>query len=459
MNRGRTTRRDFLGAAAAGLVTAQRLVAGADDARPPVTDPRATDGDEVFEPKWDERLTLTVGPDGAHADLAGRDDKVIQAALGHVARLGGGTVRLRPGTYTLRHAIVLPSRVRLAGSGDDTILTKVPSRTVALSDDSDWYDREITLEGARGFRVGDGVVLRARDPHDGGAIVIKRTLVARSGHRFRLDAGLRENLWLAGKATCSAMFPLLTAERTADVVIENLALDGDKANNEHLDGNYAGCIFLQDCNRFTIRGVTARNYHGDGISFQICHDVVVERCHCHDNTHLGVHPGSGSQRPLIRGNRLERNTIGLYWCWGVKYGLAETNRIEGNRDYGVSIGHHDTDNVIRDNDVLASGKVGILFRDESRGKDFWPNRNRVESNRITDSGGDDGVAIDIRGKTHDLRITGNVLRETRGPSRRTGVRIAAEARAIVLAENRFQGFATEVADQRRSHSESSRTGA
>jgi nitrous oxidase accessory protein NosD len=359
----------------------------------------------------------------------------------------------------LRNAVVLPSRVRLVGSGDDTILTKIPSRTVALSDDSDWYDREITLEDARGFQVGDGVVLRAKDSHDDGAIVIKRTLVARSGHRFRLDAGLRENLWLAGKATCSAMFPLLTAERAADVVIENLALDGDKANNELLDGNHAGCIFLQDCNRFAIRGVTARNYHGDGISFQICHDVVVERCCCHDNTHLGVHPGSGSQRPLIRGNRLERNTIGLYWCWGVKYGLAEKNRIEGNRDYGISIGHHDTDNVIRDNDVLASGKVGILFRDESRGKDFWPNRNRVESNRVTDSGGKDGVAVDIRGKTHDLRITGNVLRETRGPSRRTGVRIAAEARAIALAENQFQGFATEVADLRRSHSESSRTGA
>ena len=95
-----------------------------------------------------------------------------------------------------------------------------------------------------------------------------------------------------------------------------------------------------------------------------------------------------------------------------------------------------------------SGKVGILFRDESRGKDFWPNRNRVESNRITDSGGEDGVAIDIRGKTHDLRITGNVLRETRSPSRRTGLRIAAEARAIAVADNRFEGFASDVADLR-----------
>jgi hypothetical protein len=450
MSRTEITRRRFLAMTAAGVASGEKSARSGDDPRPRVTDPRATDGDDVFEPNWSDRLTLTVGNGGKDADLTGRDDKVIQAALGHVARLGGGTVRLLPGTYALRNAIALPSRVRLTGSGADTILTKIPSRSAVLADDSDWYDREITLEDARGFRVGDGVVLRAKNPDDGGQIVIKRTLVARSGNRFRLDSGLRENLWLTGKPSCTAMFPLLTAERTADVVIEDLTLEGDKTNNERLDGNYAGCIFLQDCNRFTIRRVTARRYNGDGISFQICHDVTVEDCHCHDNADLGVHPGSGSQRPLIRGNRLERNSIGLFWCWGVRYGLAERNRIEGNRDYGISIGHRDTDNVIRDNDVRDSGKVGLLFRDESRGQDFWPNRNRVEANRITDSGGEQGLAIDIQGRTHDLRITRNVLCETRGAARRTGVRIAPEARAIILIDNHFQGFATEVLDQRRS---------
>jgi hypothetical protein len=440
-------RRDFLGVAAMSLAAAGRPSAARADDRPPVTNPRATDGDKAHEPNWDERLTLTVGPD--KADIVGRDDKPIQAALDYVARLGGGTVRLLPGTYTLRNAVFLPSGVRLAGSGADSVVTKIPSRRVALADDSDWYDREITLADAGGFRVGDGVVLRGTDPDDDDAqVVLKRTLVARSGHRFKLDAGLRKNLWLSGKITCSSMFPLLTSERTADVAIEDLTLDGDLANNEHLDGNHAGCIFLQDCSRYTIRNVVARNYHGDGISFQVCHDVVVTGCHCHDNADLGIHPGSGSQRPLIRGNRLGRNRIGLFWCWGVKFGLAEGNRIDGNRDYGISIGHRDTDNVIRDNDVLNSGQVGILFRDESRGKDFWPNRNRVEANRIVNSGGEEGVAIDVRGRTKEARLVGNVLRETRGPSRRTGIRIAAEVGPVELAENRFEGFYETVADHR-----------
>lgn len=442
------TRRSFLGAAACGLAVALRGAQAGDDPRPPVNHPRATDGDDVHEPDWDDRLTITVGNGGRKTDLMGCDDRVIQAALAYVASLGGGTVQLLPGTFTLRRAVVLPAHVRLIGSGDDTIVTKIPSRTTTLADDSDWYDREITLADASGFQVGDGVVLRAKNPDDGGDIVLKRTLVARSGKRFRLDSGLRENLWLCGKPTCTAMFPLLTAERAADIVAEHLTLDGDKTNNERLDGNYAGCLFFQDCNRISLRGITARNYNGDGISFQVCHDVVVERCHSHDNADLGLHPGSGSQRPLLRENRLERNTIGLFWCWGVKYGLAEKNRIEGNRNYGISIGHHDTDNVIRDNDVRDSGKVGILFRDESRGQDFWPNRNRVEGNRITDSGGEEGIAIEIRGKTRDVRICGNVLRETRGAMRRVGVRVAAEAGSIELADNTFKGFSRDVVDLR-----------
>jgi hypothetical protein len=359
-------------------------------------------------------------------------------------------VHVRPGTYTLRNSIYLPSNVRLLGSGPETIITKIASETVPLAADSDWYDQEITLKDAGSFQVGDGITLRARDPDTKGALVIKRTLVARSGNRFKLSDGLRQNLWIEGEPTCSSLFPLLTSEHTADVVIEDLVLDGNRENNANLDGNYAGCIFLQDCNRYTVRRVEARNYNGDGISFQVCHDVRVEQCHSHDHAGLGVHPGSGSQRPRIVDCRLERNDIGLYWCWGVKFGLAEGNRIADNRSYGISIGHNDTDNLMRDNDVLGSGKVGVLFRDDPRGQDFWANRNTLEKNRIIDSGDDNGVAIDVQGKTRDARIVGNEIRETRQPMNRIGVRISDGAQRIELADNRIEGFARSVVDQRTS---------
>ena len=175
MSRIHCTRRSFLratcGAATVGLSGVWKPLSAGE--LPRVANPRATDGDERHEPSWDQRLTVTVGP--KKADLVGQSDQVIQAAVDYVARLGGGTVKLMPGTYTLRNAIYLSSHVRLRGSGNDTIITRIPSVTTPLADDSDWYDQEVTLSKARGFRVGDGVVFRAKNPHDGSSIVIKRT--------------------------------------------------------------------------------------------------------------------------------------------------------------------------------------------------------------------------------------------------------------------------------------------
>jgi hypothetical protein len=357
-------------------------------------------------------------------------------------------VRILPGTYRLRNAVYLQSRVRLLGSGTDSVLVKEPSQSAKLAADSDWYDQEITLADAKGFRVGDGVCLRARNPDDKRVTVLKRTLVARSGNRFKLDRPLRENLWLLGEATASTLFPLISGEKITDVTIEELTLDGNKGNNENLDGNYAGCVFLQDCSRVTLRKVTARNYNGDGISWQICHDVGVEGCHSHDHTGLGLHPGSGSQRPIIRGNKLKHNDIGLFFCWGVKFGLAEKNIIADSRRYGISIGHRDTDNLLRENEVVRSGKAGVLFRPE-RGKAFAPHRNRLEKNRIVDSGPADGIGIDVQGEVEAITLDRNQLRETRQPLQRIGIRLGAQSREVRLIDNQLDGFSVPLCDLRK----------
>ncbi len=410
------------------------------DERPPVTYPRATSGDTAAEPDWAQRLTITVGP--GQADLVGSTEKVIQAGVDYVARLGGGTVKILPGTYRLRNSIFLHSKVRLSGSGANTILFKEPSVTTKLAADSDWYDQEITLEEASGFEVGDGICLRTRNDYQSHVAHVKRTLVARSGNRFKLDRALRENFWRKGNATATTIFPLITGEHVADVIIENLTLDGNRDKNENLNGNYGGCIFFQDCNRLTIRGVTARNYNGDGISWQICHDVVVENCISQNNAQLGLHPGSGSQRPIIRNNRLLGNDIGIFFCWGVKYGLAEKNFIEGNR-LGISIGHRDTDNLIVANDIRGSKEAGVLFRPE-RGKDFAGHRNRLEKNRLVDNGGVKGAAIDIQGATEAIVLKGNDIRETRQPAQRIGIRLGPQTRDIQMHANVIQGFACDV---------------
>ena len=402
--------------------------------------PRATLGDSVAEPAWEQRLTITVGP--ANADIAGTGEKAIQGAVDCVARFGGGTVKILPGTYRLRNAVYLASKVRLLGSGAETVLIKEPSVTTTLAADSDWFDQEITLTDATGFEIGDGVCLRTKDGGSKNAETVKRTLVARTGNRFKLDQGLRKNFWRLGGTTVSTLFPILSGEAISDIAIENLVLDGNRAKNDNLDGNYAGCVFLQECNRVTIRGVTARNYNGDGLSWQISHDVLVENCTSENHTGLGLHPGSGSQRTVMRNNRIMGNHIGIFFCWGVRQGVAEKNHVEGN-DIGISIGHHDTDNFVRDNDVIGSKEAGVLFRPE-RGKDFTGNRNRIENNRLVNNGTDDGFAVDVQGGTESVVFAGNEITETRSPAKRTAIRLGPETGGITLRNNRIRGFAKDV---------------
>src|SRR5256885_8720760 len=141
------------GAFSAGLTRADDL--------PTNTKPRAIFGDSV-EPDWDQRFFITVGPE--KADLVGTTDRVIQAAVDYIARRGGGTVRVLPGTYRLRNSIFLQSKVRLLGSGTETVLFKEPSATTKLVVDGDHWDQEITLADPEGFQVGDGVRLVAKDP-------------------------------------------------------------------------------------------------------------------------------------------------------------------------------------------------------------------------------------------------------------------------------------------------------
>ncbi len=408
---------------------------------PPIKQVRQTSGDMVSQPDWAERLNISVGPD-ENASIRGSSEKAIQAAVDYVARLGGGTVKVLAGTYRLRNSVYLASHVRLVGEGEKTVLIKEPSATTTLAADSDWFDQEITLADPSAFQLGDGVCLRTKEPGTGRQVVIKRTLVARTGPRFKLDKALRENVWRLGNGTVSTLFPIISGEFIEDCAIEDIVLDGNREHNEELDGNYAGCVFLQDCNRITMRRVHARNYHGDGLSWQICHDVVVEHCISEGHSGLGLHPGSGSQRPVMRDNVLRGNNIGLFFCWGVKHGLAENNLITCNK-VGVSVGHHDTDNLIIGNTIIGSREAGILFRPE-RGADFAGHRNRVETNTLRDNGGDAGAAIDIQGGTQSIHITGNTIEDTRGPAKRSAVREGAETRDIVVQGNIVRGFAQEV---------------
>lgn len=442
------TRRGFLGAPSALLASSLLTAPAGAQEQSIVSSPRATASD-VVEPKWDSRLTITVGPE--KADLVGANEKALQAAIDYMAGRGGGTVQILPGTYRVRNTVSLRSGVHLIGSGLDSVLVKAPQAKTNLSEDSDYWDQEVTLADPSGFQVGDGVCLQVNDVRHRGHYIMRRTLVARSGNRFKLDQPLNDDDFSrSGRASITTLFPLLNGDEVSDVVIENIAFDGNKAGQETLDhywGNFLAGVWLNRSNRITVRKVTSRNSCADGITWATSHDILVEDCHCHDNVGFGLHTGGGSQRPLARRNRLERNYIGFYFCYGSKYGRVQDNVILDSVTCGVSIGQKDTDNLIRGNEIRGSREAGVLFRGVDR--DSAPHRNRLEDNHILDNGGENGIGIDIQGEAGTIAVSRNEIRETRQSLKRIGVRIGARTGDVNLEDNTIQGFSVSVQDLHR----------
>jgi len=182
--------------------------------------------------------------------------------------------------------------------------------------------------------------------------------------------------------------------------------------------------------------VTVRNYNGDGISFQQSNDVTVVDCVSEDNAVLGIHPGSGSQRPTVRNCAARRNGgDGLFLCWRVRHGLFEDNLLEENGQFGISIGHKDSDNVLRRNTVRLNKQNGVFFRNEALG--MAPHRNRLEDNTIENNG---GAEIRIRGEVNDLTFIKNTIRDTRqsGDGPDVGILIEEHVGKLNLHDNTIQ---------------------
>ena len=387
-------------------------------------------------------LSLTVGQDAG--DLRGADDKILQAGADYLHRLGGGVLHVLPGEYTMRNALYLHPNLTLRGSGEKTVLKKAPGATTRLVLDSDWYENQVRVQDAAAFSPGCGIMLRG---YKDGSLqnVVRDTVVDIDGDLLSLSQRLYKNFWLEEEATAAPLFPLLTAtEHTNDVCIEDIVLDGNRAHNEEINGNYAGAVFLQRCHRYTFRKVVARNYNGDGFSFQVCDDVRFENCRSENNANLGFHPGSGSQRPVFDHCISRGNSQGIFFCWGVTHGLVDHCTLNGNSDYGISIGHRDTDNRIMHSTIADNEKVGLLFR-QSQSEFRGGHRTLVELNTFRDNGfAAEGVGIDIKGITCDLEIRDNCISDSGQGRQRIGIRVGPQARDIRTNNNNFANLAEEI---------------
>jgi hypothetical protein len=351
------------------------------------------------------------------ADVIGSDNTALQKAADLLRP--GDTLEIGPGTWQMNNSLFVPTRVTVRGVPGQTILMKSPGVESRLVEDGDYGEHQVRVADPQKFRAGMGLAVMDDESSSGWDVSITSISAVQGNTLFLGPMTLKDYNFAEKHARTSNSFPILCAIQTDGVVFENLIVDGNKEQNSYLDGCRGGAIYLYISKNAVIRKCTARNYNGDGISFQITDNIQVLDCESYGHAGYGVHPGTGSDKPTVRNCRLHDNgQVGLFLCWRVRHGEFADNVMENNGRYGISIGHKDTDNLFVNNTVAGNGFCGVLFRKETFSNSG--HRNTFKENKILNNGSQkEGYGFYVEPEAGDILIADNRIAETRGGDART----------------------------------------
>lgn len=382
---------------------------------------------------------ITVAQSGT-ADVVGSDDAALQKAADQLRP--GDTLEVGPGTYLMNNSLLVPSGATVRGVEGQTILKKSAGVEGFLSEDGDYGESQISVSDPARFHPGMGLSILDDSLNSGWDISVT-TIRAVDGKVLRINPmTLRDYNVEEKHARVQNSFPILCAIQTEKVVFENLIVDGDKEKNAYLDGCRGGAIYFYLSRDAVIKNCVARNYNGDGISFQITNNIQVMNSESYGHTGFGIHPGTGSDKPLVKNCRIRDNgQVGLFLCWRVRHGQFLDNVIENNGKYGISIGHKDTDNLFVNNTVSSNGFCGVYLRQETFKNSG--HRNTFRENKILNNGNkQEGYGFYIEPHAGQIVIVNNRIAETRSGEDRTqryGVYKTAGAGSVQMVGNSTDG--------------------
>ena len=110
--------------------------------------------------------------------------------------------------------------------------------------------------------------------------------------------------------------------------------------------------------------------------------------------------------------------------------MAEGNWLENNGGYGMSIGHKDSDNVVRGNTIIGNKQGGVYWRAET--EPMAAHRITFENNTVRDNRGW-GMFVD--GATDGTVIRHNTIEDTGSGRQKIGIRIGSQAHTVVIQDN------------------------
>jgi hypothetical protein len=179
------------------------------------------DGDLLISPKT---VNQPIAVGGISTEIREFTSAAIQIAVDAASKHGGGTVKLKPGTYQISAPIRLASNVTLIGAGDSTVLHKIDGYRSLLVVDGDYGMVKVTVHDANGFRPAMGVQLSdSQYPSDYDVTVA--TIVAIEGNTIFLDQPTLRDYDCEHKAVLTNACSIIQVEGAENVRIANLVVD------------------------------------------------------------------------------------------------------------------------------------------------------------------------------------------------------------------------------------------
>jgi hypothetical protein len=369
--------------------------------------------------------TLTV----SREDTEERDSSLLQRAIDSASRNGGGVVEIPAGVYQLHDALHLRSNVKIIGE-PGTILKPIYQRRSELIHLVGYGFHEFQVREPDKFGIGTGVLIM--DDNAFGFYMTSATIIDQKDDVFFTDRPMVHDYNPAKGGCVISAFPLISGIGVHNVAVRQITLQGNQDEEvfpRAINGCRGGGIYLLQTHGVEVEKVDIGYYNGDGVSFQQCTDITVRDCHLHHNHGCGIHPGSGSVRYWISGNKVVANDgCGIFYCLRTTHSLCEGNTILGNGRDGISIGERDTSHVVRDNTIAENKGAGILFREPliQSGE-----QTRLEGNQVSMNGDPRGELV-IAAGLRDILVLKNVFESPEG---NPPLYVSENCRNIILMEN------------------------
>lgn len=382
------------------------------------------------------RQEISVG--GPDADIPGFTSDAVNLALDALKTRGGGTVKLNPGIFEITGPIRLLSNTSLTGSGESTVLRKCNGFSTSFIIDADWGMLKAIVKDASGFSKGMGIQLYD-DEHKQGWDVTTAIITDIENNTIYFDNRTVNDYISSLNGTVSNACSIIEAVGIENVKISDLAIEGNKTNNDYINGCRGGGIYLHKSKNCAVENVKITGFNGDTYSWQITENITLRGCEAADGNGLGFHPGTGSDHSVVE-NCISHNNKGdgIFLCWRVQNGIFRNNTVYANGDNGISIGHKDTDNIFENNHVFENSNHGVFFRNEN--EQNGGHRNTFTNNIIENNGmARESSGFFIGGETHDIDITGNTIRSTGKGNQTTAIFVGRKASKVSASGNRITG--------------------